>query len=126
MSVTVARRGTVFDDLGGDTALAAAVDNLYSRLYGDELFAPYFVGVDLDRLKRHVRTFLAAALGGPYVYRGRDLRSAHAPLGITAEAWDRTVEHLLDVLTSLQVAPELIDRVVAHVAPLRDDIVAQR
>lgn len=68
--------------------------------------------------------FLAGALGGPNVYRGRDIRSAHAPLRITREAWDRTVDHLVAVLTELGVAPSLMDQVLGHVGPLRDQIVS--
>jgi hemoglobin len=117
-------RVTVFDALGGDAALAAAVDGLYERLGADPLLAPYFVGRDMSHLKRHLRIFLAAALGGPHIYRGRDLRTAHAPLGITAQAWDRTIGHLLAVLADLAVSPELTDQIVAHLAPLRDQIVS--
>jgi hemoglobin len=124
MNVTPAHRTSIFNALGGDGALAAAVDGLYLRMYADEVLAPYFVGIDLGRLKHHLRMFLAAALGGPHLYRGRDLRTAHAALHITAEAWDRTVAHLLDVLESLQVAPDLIEQVVAALAPLHDDIVS--
>jgi hemoglobin len=114
----------IFDALGGDAALAAAVDGLYDRLVPDPLTGSYFEGVALPDLKRHLRLFLAAALGGPAIYRGRDMRSAHARLHITPEVWDRTVDHLVGVLADLGVAPGLADRVVGHLAPLRDQIVA--
>ena len=114
----------IFDALGGDAALAAAVDGLYDRLLPDPITGPYFEGVALPHLKKHLRMFLAAALGGPAVYRGRDMRSAHARLHITPAAWDRTVDHLVAVLADLGVAPGLADRVIGHLAPLRDQIVA--
>jgi hemoglobin len=114
---------SIFDALGGDTALAAAVDGLYDRLVPDPLTGPYFEGVELPRLKKHLRMFLAAALGGPALYRGRDMRSAHAGLHITPAVWDRTVDQLVGVLADLGVPPELADRVVGHLAPLRDQIV---
>lgn len=114
---------SIFDELGGDAALTAAVDGLYDRLVPDPLTGPYFDGVVMSDLKRHLRMFLAAALGGPALYRGRDMRSAHARLGITPEAWDRTVDHVIGVLADLGVDADLADRVVAHLAPLRDQIV---
>jgi hemoglobin len=114
---------SIFDALGGDAAVAAAVDGLYDRLIPDPLTGPYFDGVSLPDLKKHLRMFLAAALGGPEIYRGRDMRSAHAGLGITPAAWDRTVHHVVGVLADLGVEPALAARVVASLAPLRDRIV---
>jgi hemoglobin len=119
------RRATVFDALGGEAAVAAAVDALYDRLLADPVTAPYFDRVDMRRLAGHLRIFLVVALGGPAVYKGRDLGVAHAPLGITSEAWDHTVGHLVDALASLDVNAPLIDDVLAHLAPLRPLIVTR-
>jgi hemoglobin len=119
------RRATVFDALGGEAAVAAAVDALYDRLLADPVTAPYFEGVDMRRLSGHLRIFLVAALGGPAVFKGRDLGVAHAPLGITSESWDHTVVHLVDALVSLDVSTPLIDDVLTHLAPLRPLIVTR-
>jgi hemoglobin len=117
-------RTTIFAALGGPDRLAAAVDRLYDRLVADPVVAPYFDRVALPRLKAHLRTFLAAALGGPQLYRGRDMRVAHAQLGVTAEAWNRTVDHLAGVLADLGVDSALAGEVLALLAPLRDQIVS--
>jgi hemoglobin len=119
------RRPTVFEALGGENAVAAAVDALYDRLLADPVTAPYFDGVDMRRLNGHLRIFLVAALGGPAVYRGRDLGAAHASLGITSEAWDHTVDHLVAGLVSLSVSAPTIDDVLAHLAPLKPMIVTR-
>jgi hemoglobin len=119
------RRPTVFAALGGEAAVGAAVDALYDRLLTDPVTASYFDGVDMRRLARHLKIFLVAALGGPAVYRGRDLGAAHASLGITSEAWEHTVGHLIEVLASLGVGAPLIDEVVAHLAPLEPLIVTR-
>lgn len=114
---------SIFEALGGDAALAAAVDGLYDRLTVDPVTESYFRGVAIKDLRRHLRIFLAAALGGPAVYRGRDMRTAHAGLGVTSEAWDRTVGHVAGVLADLGVEAELAGRVIGHLAPLRGQIV---
>ena len=44
---------------------------LYRRVLADPELAPWFEGIDLDRLKAHQRSFLAAAFGGPRVFGGR-------------------------------------------------------
>jgi hemoglobin len=51
---------SVFQAIGGSQAVILAVDAFYARALADELLAPYFDGVDLQRQKRHTRAFLAA------------------------------------------------------------------
>jgi hemoglobin len=110
---------SIYDRLGGRDAVRIAVDQLYDRLLADPELAPYFAGQDLERLARHVRPFIAVAAGGPGVYRGRDMRAAHAGLGITDAHFDRTVDHLVAVLRSLAVDDDVIDELGATLQPLR-------
>ncbi len=115
---------SIFTVIGGTPAVALAVEDFYARVLADDLLAPYFDGVDLARQKRHLRAFLAGAIGGPDVYAGRDMRAAHAHLHITGEAFDRVVEHLVATLTGLSVPEPLIAAIGAKVAPLRAQIVS--
>jgi hemoglobin len=96
-----------------------AVDQLYDRLLADTELAPYFAGQDMARLSRHLRPFIAVAAGGPGLYRGRDMRAAHAGLAITDAHFDRTVEHLVAVLRNLAVDDDVIDELGATLEPLR-------
>jgi hemoglobin len=116
---------SIFASIGGAPAVALAVDDFYARALADPVLTPYFDGVDLDRLRRHMRAFLAGAIGGPDVYRGRDMTAAHAHLRITGEAFDHVVEHLVATLTALEVPAEHIAAIGAKLAPLRAQIVTQ-
>ena len=78
---------SIFEQIGGATAVSAAVDGFYERVVADPDLAPWFDDVDLGRLKGHQRSFLAAAIGGPDAYLGRAMRDAHAGLSITSEAF---------------------------------------
>jgi hemoglobin len=113
----------LYDHLGGRDAITTVVGGLYSRLLDDEEIAPAFAGIDLTRLRHHMTIFLSAALGSDAVYAGRDMTTAHAGLQITDDMFDRTVAHLVAVLESVPVAPELIAQVLATIAPLRSEIV---
>ena len=114
---------SVFEQIGGKPAVSAAVDGLYERLLADPVLAPYFTGTDMERLKRHMRAFMVAALGGPGLYAGRDMRTAHAGLNVTHDAFDRVVAHLVDTLASLDVPLEIIEAIGAKLAPLRAQVV---
>jgi hemoglobin len=115
---------SIYDQIGGGPAVAAAVDDLYTRVLGDRELAGYFTGIDMARQKTHLRAFVAAALGGPQLYAGRDMRGAHGRLGITAAAFDSVVAHLAGALAGLGVPPAQIDAIAGTLAPLRADIVA--
>lgn len=114
---------TLYDHLGGRDAIELAVRGLYARLLEDPGIAPVFDGVDLLRLRSHMTSFLSAALGSGLVHAGRDLHEAHAGLHISDAMFDATVAHLVDVLESLEVADELVTRVLATIAPLRLQVV---
>ena len=113
----------IYDEIGGPAAVAAAVDEFYRRLLADPELEPYFADTDLARLKSHQRAFIAAALGGPEIYAGRDMAAAHAGLAITGGAFDAVVGHLVDTLASLGVPDGTIASIGSVLAPLRDDIV---
>ena len=114
---------SVYDQIGGAPAVSAAVEDLYGRLLGDGELAGYFTGTDMRRQKAHMRAFMAVALGGPDVYRGRDLAAAHRGLSIAGGTFDRVVGHLVATLTSLGVPEHLIEAIGAKLAPLRVQIV---
>ena len=114
---------STYDSIGGAPAVRAAVDDFYARVLADERLAPFFTDTDLPRLKAHQRAFIAAAIGGPEVFAGRDMASAHAGLGIGDAEFDAVVGHLTDTLTGLGVPEGTIGQISGALAPLRDDIV---
>lgn len=112
----------LYDHLGGKPALTSVVNEFCDRLVSDPSLAHYFKGVDLGRHKRHLRAFIAGAIGGPDVYAKRDMGAVHADLSITPAVFDRTVDHLVAALRSHNVAAHLIEALGATVAPLRAQI----
>jgi hemoglobin len=113
---------SIYDEIGGASAVSAAVDDFYQRVLGDPALAGYFVDTDMQQLKGHQRTFLAAAIGGPTRYVGRSMREAHAPLNIDPSDFDRVVGHLVDSLAGLGVPAPTIGAIGDTLAPLKDVI----
>jgi hemoglobin len=114
---------SIYDEIGGSAAVAAAVEELYGRIMADNRLAHYFARTDMTRQKRHMRAFVASALGGPNVYAGRDMGAAHAHLRVTGDAFDRVAGHLVGALKSLGVPTHHVEAIVARIAPLRAQIV---
>jgi len=115
---------SIYDSIGGASAVRAAVDDFYVRVLADARLAPFFTSTDLNHLKAHQRAFIAAAIGGPEVFGGRDMASAHARLGIGEGDFDAVVGHLVGTLTGLGVPEDTLGQIANALAPLRDDIVA--
>jgi hemoglobin len=69
---------SIYEQIGGAPAVAAAVDDLYGRILGDDRLSGYFADTDMPRQKRHLRAFMAAALGGTQLYAGAICRARTA------------------------------------------------
>ena len=117
---------SLYDTIGGAGAVHAAVDDFYSRVLADPRLAPFFAHTDLNRLKAHQRSFIAAALGGPEIFAGRDMKTAHAGFRISDAEFDAVVGHLVDTLAGLGVPAETIGQIGGALLPLRADIVTAR
>jgi len=117
---------SLFDIIGGADAVRAAVDDFYRRVLADPRLAPYFATTDLNRLKAHQRSFIAAAIGGPELFSGRDMKTAHAGFHISDTEFDAVVGHLVDTLAGLGVPEETIGQIGGALMPLRADIVTAR
>jgi hemoglobin len=115
---------SIYDEIGGADAVAAAVDIFYQRVLADPELAPYFTDTDLRALAGHQRAFIAAALGGPELYAGRDLSVAHHGRGIDDAAFDGVVGHLAATLAELGVPETTIAEIADRLGPLRPQVVA--
>jgi hemoglobin len=114
---------SIYDTIGGAPAVHAAVDDFYARVLADPSLSPFFTNTDLGKLKAHQRSFIAAAIGGPEVFAGRDMATAHCGLGISDDHFDSVVAHLVATLAGLGVPDGVIGQIGAALSPLRADIV---
>jgi len=56
---------SLYERLGGQAAVTAAVDLFYNKVIKDPLLQPFFTRLDLNRQRRKQVAFLTAAFGGP-------------------------------------------------------------
>ena len=112
--------------LGGYDAIATVVDDFFGRLTGDPLFARFFMGHSTQtkaRIRQLTVDQLCAVTGGPCVYIGRDMKTAHAGLSITDAEWDISVKHLAAALDKFKVPQKEKDELIALTVTLKGDIV---
>ncbi|MEE8332879.1 MAG: group 1 truncated hemoglobin [Alphaproteobacteria bacterium] len=119
---------SLFDRIGGNAALDAAVDLFYDRVIADPILTPFFESVDLTNQRAKQKAFLGMAFGGPADYTGQDMRSAHAPLverGLTDQHFNAVAGHLQDTLEQLNVPAELIAEVMVIAGSVKDDVLGR-
>lgn len=124
-TVPTTQEATLYEQLGGDAAVDAAVDVFYRKVLTDDRVRTFFDGVDMDRQAAKQKAFLTVAFGGPNHYTGADLRRGHQHLvarGLNDSHFDAVVELLGQSLAELGVAPALIAQVAAIAESTRNDV----
>ena len=120
---------TLFERIGGETAIDAAVDLFYVKVLADERINHFFTDTDMDRQRGHQKKFLTFAFGGMPNYSGRGMREAHAPLveklGLNDSHFDAVMENLGASLQELNVPAELIAEAAAIAESVRNDVLCK-
>ncbi len=115
----------LYEQLGGENAVNAAVDIFYRKVLTDDHISHFFDDVDMDRQAAKQKAFLTYAFGGPNHYTGKDMRTAHAPLvarGLDDSHFDAVAGHLKSTLEELGAPAELVAQVLAIAESTRNDV----
>jgi len=117
---------SLYHRLGGYDAIAAVSDEFIARLATDEREKRFFTGFSTDsklRIRQLLVDLVCKSTGGPCVYIGRDMKTAHAGSGITKDDWDRSLKIFGEVLNKFQVPAKEQQELAALLTPLEKDIV---
>lgn len=120
---------TLFEKIGGEAAVDAAVDQFYIKVLADNRINHFFNDVDMIKQRGHQKRFLTFAFGGAPSYSGKSMLSAHKKLveekGLSDVHFDAVIEHLVSTLTDLGVSEDLICDVAKIGESTRKDILNQ-
>lgn len=119
---------SLYERLGGEEAVKAAVDRFYDKMMADDRVAPFFARTDMNKQRLKQRGFLTFAFGGPNAYTGRNMRDGHAHLleqGLNDAHVDIVIEHLGSTLRELNVPEPDIAEVAAIANSVRDDVLGR-
>jgi hemoglobin len=113
---------SLYERIGGEAAVDAAVDVFYRRVLADERIAHHFEDVDMDVQREKQKAFLTFAFGGPNRYSGRDLRAAHARLSLSDGDFEAVMQNLSQTLESLGVPASAIGEVAGIALSVKNDV----
>jgi hemoglobin len=114
---------SLYDRLGGGEAVTAVVASFLATVAADDRINAFFASTDLARLQTQVVNQLGQATGGPQVYEGASMRTAHEGLGITVADFNAFVEDLVLTLDNAGVPAPEKQELLDLLAPMQSDIV---
>tara|TARA_R110000868_G_scaffold8205_3_gene42457 strand:+ start:45741 stop:46109 length:369 start_codon:yes stop_codon:yes gene_type:complete len=116
---------TLYNRLGGEAAVDAAVDIFYRKVLADDRVNTFFEGVDMEKQAAKQKGFLTMVFGGPNNYTGQNMRDGHRHLvkeGLNDSHVDAIIEILGATLKELGIGDADIAEVAAIANSVRDDV----
>ena len=119
---------TLYQRLGGRDALKGVVDDFVANVVADPRVNSRFKGLQpaaVAKLQTNLADQICDATGGPCAYLGRDMKAAHAGMGITDAEWTAAVEDLVKSLNKFKVGAKEQEELLAILGPMKKDIVGK-
>ncbi|MES2859470.1 MAG: group 1 truncated hemoglobin [Pseudomonadota bacterium] len=115
----------VLQDFGGMPGLTALMDDFMDIMVADPRIGRFFEGKELPRIKRELAEQFCVILGGDCTYTGRDMRTAHAGLGIDRAAFNALVEDLQLAMDKHKIPFRSQNKLLAILAPMHREAVTR-
>jgi truncated hemoglobin YjbI len=110
---------TLFDELGGEPALRAIVNEFVDRIFDDAMIGFFFRNADRKRVKEKEYEFAARHLGAAVPYTGKPLPDAHAPHRIMGGQFNRRLQVLKETLDEFHAPARVREHWIRHTELLR-------
>jgi hemoglobin len=112
----------VLEQFGGREGLVALMDVFMARLLADPRTRPFFAEADQAAVKRHLVEQFCVILGGDCTYTGRDMKTAHAGMGVDRAAFNALVEDLQAAMRERGIPFRAQNKLLARLAPMHREI----
>lgn len=115
----------LYERLGGKDAIVAVVDDFVANVAADSRINGFFARTDIGKLKRLLVEQICAGSGGPCAYTDRDMKSAHAGMGVSGEDFGALVGDLVKTLDKFHVPAKEKNELLSVLCPMQGDIVTR-
>jgi hemoglobin len=122
---TAMKSGSLYDRLGGKDAITAVVGDFVSNVAADARINTFFANADIPHLKAMLVDQICVTTGGPCKYTGKDMKTAHAGMGIKDADFNALVEDLKKSLDKFKVGQKEQDELIGALGGMKGDIVTK-
>ncbi|MGD1092460.1 MAG: group 1 truncated hemoglobin [Bryobacteraceae bacterium] len=124
----LAKDQTLYQRLGGKKSITAVVDEFIGRVAADNRINHFFAQTAADpkrmaMFKKNLVDQICQASGGPCKYMGKDMKTAHAGMGISSADFGALVEDLVGALDKFKVGEKEKSELLGALGPMQSDIV---
>lgn len=119
---------TLYERLGGITAISTVVDQFLANVVGDNTINARFAATVSDPartqlLRNNLIDQICAGAGGPCQYKGKTMLEAHTGMQITEAEFNALVGDLVAALDQFSVPQAEKDELLGILGPMKSDIV---
>jgi hemoglobin len=125
MAGPASAQSSLYQRLGGYPAIKAVVDDFVGNVAADKRINRFFARTDIPRLKQNLVDQICSGTGGPCIYTGRDMKSAHAGMGVNGNHFNALVQDLQKTLKKFKVPKKEQGELLAVLGPMKKDIVTR-
>jgi hemoglobin len=125
------KKDALYVSLGKKPAITAVVDEFVSRVAADNRINAFFKATASDpkrlaKFKANLVDQICEAAGGPCKYNGKDMKSAHMGMGISAKDFSALVEDLVGALDKFKVKDADKNALLGVLRQMQSDIVEKK
>ena len=113
----------LYRTFGEQPGLVKLVDDFMLRLLADPRTGPHFKEANKERIKEQLVDQFCQVTGGPCVYKGADMKSAHADLEIGKRDFNALVEVLQQAMDARSIPFTAQNQLLAQLAFMHRDII---
>ena len=114
---------SLYRAFGEKPGLVKLMDDFMVRIEGDARLAPHFKDSNKQRVKEQLVDQFCQVTGGPCVYKGADMKSAHANLEIGKGDFNALVEVLQGAMDAQGIPFRSQNQLLAQLAHMHRDVI---
>jgi hemoglobin len=116
----------LYQAFGEQAGIRSLMDDFVVRLKADPRIGDQFANTNLENLSRSLTDQLCQLSGGPCVYKGPDMKSAHANMDVTKGHFNALVEVLQQSMDARGIPFTRQNQMLALLAPMHRDTITVR
>ncbi|MFZ6733480.1 group I truncated hemoglobin [Undibacterium sp. Ji42W] len=122
-AIAQAEEDTLYKSLGGKSGVNRIVNEFIAIIVADPRIDNFFKTTDTERLSALLIDQFCQLSGGPCVYQGRDMDSAHEGLKIRSSDFYAVTEDLQIAMENCQIPSYTANKLIAKLASMKRVIV---
>jgi hemoglobin len=116
---------SLYQRIGGHAVLESIASGWVDQVVVDPALKARFAATNADQFKARLTALLCEISGGPEVYTGKDMKTAHRGMNVSDAEWKSFIENLRSVLDTMKIPPAYEEELLVKVEPMKGIIVGQ-